>query len=117
MIRLPPRSTLFPYATLCRSLAAEHVSFQCADGLRIAAWYFPSRNGAAVIVCHGLGGNRTGVVDYARFLTEAGYGALLFDFRAHGDSEGEIVSLGYFEALDVIGAVEYLKTRADVSPD
>src|SRR3712207_8657913 len=70
MIRLPPRSTLFPYATLCRSLAAEHVSFQCADGLRIAAWYFPSRNGAAVIVCHGLGGNRTGVVDYARFLTD-----------------------------------------------
>lgn len=95
----------------------ESVTFPSADGLRISAWYFPSRNGAAVIVCHGLGGNRVGVMDYAEFLSNAGYGVLLFDFRAHGESEGEAISMGYFEALDVAGGAEYLKGRADVDDD
>lgn len=108
-----------PVAELPREegLRGEHVKFLSQDGLRLAAWYFPSRNGAAVVVCHGLGVNRGEVMDFARFLCRAGYGALLFDFRAHGESEGEIISLGYYEALDVIGAAEFLKTRPDVEPE
>lgn len=35
----------------------------------------------------------------------------LFDFRAHGRSEGKVVTLGYLERRDVQGAVEFLKTR------
>ena len=95
---------------------AERVEFPSLDDLRIAAWYFPPQNGSVIIVCHGLGANRGEVLDFARFLTRAGYGALLFDFRAHGESDGEIISLGYFEALDVIGGVEFLKSWPEVDP-
>lgn len=97
-------------------LTGELVFFPSADGLRLAAWFFPGASGAAVIVCHGIGMNRGEGIEIARFLGRAGIGALLFDFRAHGESEGEATSLGYFEALDVIGGVEYLKQRVDVNP-
>src|SRR3989449_3008367 len=36
MIRRPPRSTLFPYTTLFRSVAVEHVSFRYQPALPLA---------------------------------------------------------------------------------
>jgi fermentation-respiration switch protein FrsA (DUF1100 family) len=35
----------------------------------------------------------------------------MFDFRGHGRSEGQRVSMGYHERLDLLGAVDYLKSR------
>lgn len=97
-------------------LLYEAVAFTSTDGLRLAGWYIPSRNGATIILCHGLGGNRTGMLPQAVLLAEHGYGSLLFDFRAHGESEGEMVTFGYAEADDVLAAVDYLLARPDVDP-
>jgi fermentation-respiration switch protein FrsA (DUF1100 family) len=48
-------------------------------------------------------------------LHQHGYGALLFDFRAHGESEGTLSTLGYAEVEDLRGAVAYLLTRPEVN--
>ncbi|MCB0457859.1 MAG: alpha/beta fold hydrolase, partial [Flavobacteriaceae bacterium] len=45
----------------------------------------------------------------ADLFKEMGYDVLLYDARACGESEGEIVSLGYYEKEDLIAAVNYLK--------
>ncbi len=45
----------------------------------------------------------------ARFLFEAGYDVLLFDFQAHGESSGEQITFGYLEKLDAEAAVAYMK--------
>ncbi len=35
----------------------------------------------------------------------------MFDFRGHGRSEGQHVSMGYYERQDLLGAVDYLQSR------
>ena len=64
--------------------AYEDVTFTTSDGLEIAGWYVPSRNGAAVIIP-----GRTKSQPHARMLIEHGYGVLLFDRRGEGASEGD----------------------------
>lgn len=44
-------------------------------------------------------------------LHATGLNVLLFDLRAHGRSEGKIISFGYLERQDVLGAVGFLHSR------
>jgi dipeptidyl aminopeptidase/acylaminoacyl peptidase len=97
-----------------RGLPFEPVTFTSADGLRLAGWYVPPRNGAVIILCHGLRCNRVDMLSQAALLAEHGYGSLLFDFRAHGESEGEMLTYGYGETDDVLAAVDYLLSRPEV---
>jgi dipeptidyl aminopeptidase/acylaminoacyl peptidase len=101
-------------------LTYESVSFPSADGLLLKGWFTlpegEKGNGAAIILCHGYGGNRAGLAE-AAILAQHGYNTLLFDFRGHGESEGDLVTLGYDEVQDVRGAVAYLQIRPEVTPD
>jgi len=102
-------------------LSYESVVFPSADGLSLVGWFVsPSeeaRNDAAIILCHGYGGTRSEMLPDAAILGQHGYSALLFDFRGHGESEGDLVTLGHDEVKDVQGAVAYVLARPDVSPD
>jgi fermentation-respiration switch protein FrsA (DUF1100 family) len=102
-------------------LTYETVAFPNAGGLSLAGWFiFPkdeSGNGAAIILCHGYGSTRAEMLPVAAILARHGYSALLFDFRGHGESEGDLVTLGHDEVQDVQGAVAYLLTRPEVAPD
>jgi fermentation-respiration switch protein FrsA (DUF1100 family) len=93
----------------------QSVQFITSDGLTLKGWYIaPPRNGGLVIFVHGLNGNRTELIDEVDFVTAAGYGALLFDLRNHGESEGEITTLGLEEVLDVEAAVGFVRQTAGV---
>ena len=93
-------------------LEYENVSFESPDGIRLRGWYLGSGGARiAVAVGHGLFRSRREVLDRAAFFRRAGYDALDFDFRAHGESDGERVSLGYHERLDFEGAVRFLRER------
>jgi pimeloyl-ACP methyl ester carboxylesterase len=48
----------------------------------------------------------------ARFLQQAGYWALVFDFQANGESPGKNYTSGYLESEDAWGAVRYLRSKA-----
>jgi hypothetical protein len=92
----------------------QRVSFHASDGVRISGWYRPSDNGAAVIVLHGGGGDRTGARAHAQLLARHGYGVLLYDARGRGESEGAPSSWGWGWAKDAIGALDYVEVRTDV---
>ncbi len=94
----------------------EDVRFSTSDGLHIAAWFIRAENsdGAAVILVHGLGGNRGALIGDAALLNAQGYHTLLIDLRNHGDSDGTVMSLGYNEIEDVRAAVQYLLSRREV---
>jgi uncharacterized protein len=92
------------------------VSFRSSDGLRLAGWYAPSRNGAAIVLVHGGGSDRTGSVAHAELLHRHGYGVLVYDARGSGDSEGSTNGLGWDWPRDVSGALAYLRRRPDVDP-
>lgn len=89
------------------------------DRLQLHGWYIPPQpmvDGATVVYAHGWSGNRTHFLEQAAALQTHGYGALLFDLRNSGESEGEYSSWGYHEAADVLAAVDYLKGREAVNP-
>jgi hypothetical protein len=92
-------------------LGHASVRFPASDGVRLAGWWVPSRNGAAVVLVHGGGGDREGAVRHARMLARAGYGVLLYDARGRGESDGDENAFGWEWDRDVRGAVSWLAGR------
>jgi fermentation-respiration switch protein FrsA (DUF1100 family) len=64
-----------------------------------------------VVIMHGHGGSMDWDIHRAPALHAAGFNVLLFDFRAHGRSEGRMITFGYLERQDVLGAVRFLRGR------
>ena len=86
----------------------EEVSFPGGDNLKLAGWYAPPAKGATIILLHGYGGNRANMIWHANILVKAGYGVLMYDERASGESEGQRRSYGWEDAQDVGGALDFL---------
>jgi alpha/beta superfamily hydrolase len=91
---------------------AAAITLRTADGIRLAAHYVPSRNGAAVI----LYPRAADAEPHARMLTRHGFGVLALDARGYGGSAGDPNAFGWGGARDLDAAVAYLLTRADVLP-
>jgi uncharacterized protein len=101
-----------PVAKADLGRAHEQVSFTTTDDLRLAGWYVPSENGAAVVLSPG----RRGPLAHARLLAEHGYGVLLFDRRGEGESDGDFNAYGWGGDADLKAAVDFLARRGDVDP-
>ena len=98
-------------------LAYEQVTLTSGDGVILSGWYIPSRNKAAVILLHGYGANRTEMLGRAGALARHGYGVLLYDLRAHGESGGDWRTYGWLDVKDVDAALVFLQNRADLDPE
>jgi fermentation-respiration switch protein FrsA (DUF1100 family) len=92
-------------------LQYEEVSFPSrGHDLQLNGWLIRGDpDSPYLIFVHGIGGQRTsdGAVPLAASLVDDGYNVLLFDLRAHGTSPGNVVSGGYFERDDVLGAYDF----------
>ncbi len=84
------------------------------DGVRLAAWYAPPQNGAAIILLAGAGGDRDDVRDKAIMLAAHGYGVLAPDLRGAGESGGNTNRFGWNGTRDVGAAVAFLAAQDDV---
>ena len=104
---IPPGNTLRKYKIPYQSL-----DLITQDGIRLSAWYTPPRNGAVIPLAHGYGDNRPEWVH--ELLAKKGYGVLAWDARAHGESDGEISTIGYLEELDVKAALDYALAQPGV---
>lgn len=54
-----------------------------------------------VVYLHGIADNRSGAAGIARRFTSRGFDFIAYDSRAHGASEGEHCTYGYYEKLDL----------------
>ena len=88
----------------------ERVVITTRDGLKLAAWYVRSRNGAAVVSYP----TRQGKLPQARMLTRHGYGVLLLDARGYDGSQGDPNAFGWDGAKDVDAGVAWLRRQPDV---
>jgi fermentation-respiration switch protein FrsA (DUF1100 family) len=95
-------------------LAYESVELTSPEGVRLAAWYVPSANGAAVALLHGAGSTRSNVLPQAVTLARRGFGVLLLDARGHGESSGRAMDFGWHGDDDIAAATAYLATRPEV---
>ncbi|MFY0544768.1 alpha/beta hydrolase [Brevibacillus sp. H7] len=102
--------------------ATEAVTFPSRDpAVTLSGWYMSARangaksNGGTLIFAHGYSQNRQephlpALSLAARMLAE-GYDVLMFDFRNAGESGGSLTTIGYWEQLDLLGAVDYIAQR------
>ena len=84
------------------------------DGLVLEGWFVlrPTAKGT-VILFHGHGGNRSGVVNEADAFSDLGYNVCLIDFRAHGNSDGNTCTIGYDESKDVKAAYDFVVAKGE----
>ena len=88
------------------------VSFASKSGSTLKGWLLEAKQGkGGVLLLHGVRSSRLQMLNRARFLQKEGYDVLLFDFQAHGESEGEQITFGHLESLDVERAYDYLEDR------
>ncbi len=99
-----------------RVLSAElrDESITAADGAVLRAWTLrPNHNynGNDVILLHGLGDNRGGMIGYAQMLLAHGFTVLMPDARGHGVSGGDLATFGLLERDDIHQWFEFLEGK------
>lgn len=86
----------------------EPVAFTSSDGLNLSGFLLRRPNAIGnLVLCHGYKGTKEFMYNYLDSFSN--YNILLFDFRAHGQSTGHIISLGCHEYKDVIAATRFMK--------
>ena len=99
------------------NLPYDDVTVINSDGMKLAGWYIPSENGAVIIMQHGYKSTRGELLNEAEMMHRHGYGALITSIRAHDYSEGELITLGFYEVQDMEAWYQYLLTRDDIDPE
>ena len=106
-------------------LSPSLAHFPTRDGFLLTAWWIPVTANPpdtdpdiapqwatrTVILCHGLASGKENLLPLASFLHERGFNVLLFDFRAHGQSDGNFITYGDRERLDVLAAAHWVKAN------
>ena len=60
------------------------------------------------VILHGYNGSMEDVYDIAMHYQEKGFNILLPDLRAHGESEGSFIGMGWLDRLDVINWIDVI---------
>jgi fermentation-respiration switch protein FrsA (DUF1100 family) len=101
-----------PASPADHDLDYEDVAFFSRDGLTLRGWFIPATSPrGTVIFCHGHAGSMDPDLKYAPAFHDRGYNVLMCDFRAHGRSDGHLVSMGSLEQQDLLGAIDWLWQR------
>lgn len=94
------------------NLICENVEFESESGAIIKGWFSQGEKGkGAVILMHGVRANRLDLVERIRFLHDAGFSVLAFDFQASGESMGKQITFGYLESRDAEASVRFIKEK------
>jgi uncharacterized protein len=102
--RVPVNERQSAEATAVRFGAAlREVSVIASDGSHLQGWFArPAKaDGDAVILLHGVGDNRQGMMGFAELFLSNGFTVLVPDSRAQGESEGDFPTYGLKESDDV----------------
>lgn len=106
----------YPKSKVADTLHIPHetILLKTSDSISLESWY--ARNDTAkgtIIMFHGHGGSKSGIIAEARALYAMGYNIMLTDFRAHGNSEGTATSIGIYESKDVKAAYDYVQLKGE----
>jgi uncharacterized protein len=92
------------------------VETQTSDGLKLRAAYREAKEGRpSLLFFHGNGDSIAGADAATRMLTDAGYGALLVEYRGYGGNAGSPSEQGFY--LDGEAAIKWLAARGIAPKD
>lgn len=105
---MPPRMEIFLNPKDI-GLPYEDIDLKTEDGKLLKGWLIYSEKGKGIIIClHGYPANKSDILPVIDFLYPE-FSLLLFDFRAHGESEGRVCYFGLKEFIDVKSAIDFIK--------
>lgn len=91
----------------------QDVSFRTGDGLVLRGWWVPGGGRGSVVLLPGVAADGADMlVTRGPFLHRAGYDVLVYDHRATGASDGDVITVGTREADDVEAAVSVALERS-----
>ena len=94
-------------------LGASSVVIPTPQGRSLKGWLVKGRpGGGALLLMHGIRGDRRQMLPVARRFARDGFAILLFDFQAEGESDGDRISIGFRESDDARAALDFLKRSA-----
>jgi len=95
------------------NIPSKDLTLKTSDGVNIAAYEVYEADPKAVIIF--ISGIQNPSVKaffaHAAALKEEGYASILMEMRAHGQSEGDEICVGYKEHLDVKAVTDYIKAN------
>lgn len=93
----------------------QSIELLTKDQIKVEGWYLKTTNAArgTVVMFHGHGGTRSGIMNEAAEFRKMGYHTFLIDFRAHGNSGGNTCTIGYEEGEDVKLAYDFIKQKGE----
>lgn len=92
---------------------ASSVQIESDSGATLAGWHLSLPNSdATVILLHPIRGDRRSMLSRAQLFRQHGYSTLLVDLQAHGESDGENITVGHLEQHDVRAAVEFVRDNS-----
>lgn len=91
----------------------ENVQITSADGLELAGRIYISREPGHkwLLGIHGYTGKKEDMENVASFYAKQGYHVLLPDMRAHGESEGRYIGMGWLDRMDVLEWIRVIAAR------
>lgn len=92
----------------------ETVLLHTSENLNLEAWFCKlEHSNGTVILFHGHGSSKASVIEEAAYFFSLGFNTLLLDFRAHGNSDGNLSTVGFKEAEDVKLAYAFIKSLGE----
>jgi len=89
----------------------EVVQFE-GDGVRLAGRWFHTRDKRGTVVfLHGMSDNRASGGEITDHFVARGFEVITYDSRAHGESEGDACTYGYYEKRDLERVLDRVETR------
>lgn len=97
-------------STLSADFQVKSVEIPGLQGAAVHGWLVYGKPGSGVVLLvHSMRSNRLEMLSRARFLKDQGYGVLLIDLQAHGETAGDSITFGLREAENVQAAVAFLR--------
>lgn len=93
---------------------SETITVESREGFKLKGYHItPLDNNpkATIILVHGIGSNKEYHLALAENLAKTGFASVLFDNRAHGESEGSYCTYGFYEKNDISKIVDYIQSK------
>lgn len=110
----PVRCTVTAQAT---KLPVQSFQLSTEDGGTVEGWSIKAKHHlATVVLLHPIRGSRLTMLSRAELLHRHGYSVVMIDLQAHGESSGDVISLGHREKHGAAAAVNYARSLSDGRP-
>lgn len=92
-------------------IKAESVEINSKDGLKLRGHLAKNTGDIIFLIAHGYQTSEKESLKIAKILYEMGYSTLTIDMRAHGESEGKYIGMGYFEKFDLLNWIHFIDEK------